>query len=141
MDLGQAMLTEIAIGIGCSTSARAEDIHALAQEMLRSAPPHGGARIFTLSRKEDYAPLRDAAARLGVKIAFLDEAEFAARQPEFLARGATASAKAQEKTSLASVAEAAALMGAGPRAVLIAPRRAARNVTCALAAPADELTP
>ena len=46
---------------------------------------------------------------------------------------------AKEKTGFASVAEAAALMGGGPNAILIAPRRAKNNVTCALAAPADEL--
>lgn len=132
------MLSEIAIGIGCSTHARAEDIFALAQDMLRAAPPHGRAKIYTLARKAKDVALREAARLLGVEIAFLDEAEFAARQPEFFARGAEPSAKALEKTGLASVAEAAALMGGGPQAVLIAPRRAGRNVTCALAAPADE---
>lgn len=133
------MVSEIAVGIGCGSSACAEDIHTLAQDMLQSAPPHARAKIFTLARKADDAALREAAALLDCAIIFLDEAEFAARQPEFLARGATASAVAREKTGFASVAEAAALMGGGPNAVLIARRRATRNVTCALAAPADEL--
>jgi cobalamin biosynthesis protein CbiG len=134
------MVSEIAIGVGCSSRALAEDIHALAQDMLRAAPPYRQATIFTLARKAYDEALRKAAASLGCEIAFLDEAELLARQPEFLSRGAVRSAVAGEKTGFASVAEAAALMGGGPRAVLIAPRRAARNVTCALAAPADELT-
>jgi cobalt-precorrin 5A hydrolase len=133
------MLSAIAIGIGATSSARAEDIFSLAQAMLVEAPPHMRAQIFTLARKAETSALRDAAARLGVEVVSLDEAEFSARQKEFLARGASASALVQEKTGFASVAEAAALMGGGPKAVLIAPRRAQNNVTCALAAPADEL--
>lgn len=133
------MLSEIAIGIGFSSSAGADDIFALAQDMLRAAPAHARAKICTLSRKAEHESLREAAARLHCEIIFLDEDEFAGRQSEFLARGATASATAKERTGFASVAEAAALMGAGARAVLIAPRRAGRNVTCALAASQDEL--
>jgi cobalamin biosynthesis protein CbiG len=133
------MLSAIAIGIGAATSARAEDIFALARAMLEEAPPHAQAKIFTLARKAETSALREAAARLGMEVVALDEAEFSARQNEFLARGATASALAHAKTGFASVAEAAALMGGGPSAVLIAPRRAQNNVTCALAAPADEL--
>jgi cobalamin biosynthesis protein CbiG len=133
------MLSALAIGIGAASSARAEDIFALARAMLETAPPHARSKIFTLARKAETSALRDAAARLGVDVVFLDEAEFSARQSEFLARGATASALVQEKTGFASVAEAAALMGGGTTAVLIAPRRAQNNVTCALAAPADEL--
>jgi cobalamin biosynthesis protein CbiG len=133
------MLSAVAIGIGAASSAGAEDIFDLAQAMLAAAPPYAGAKIFTLARKARTPALRDAAARLGVEVVSLDEAEFSARQEEFLARGATASALAQEKTGFASVAEAAALMGGGLNAVLIAPRRAQNNVTCALAAPADEL--
>jgi len=140
MELGQAVLSEIAIGIGCSSSATADDIQALAEDMLRAAPPHRRAKIFTLARKAEYAPLHEAAARLGCEIIFLGEAELSRRQPEFASRGAEPSATACKKTGFASVAEAAALMGAGPGAVLIAARRAARNVTCALAAPAHELT-
>jgi cobalamin biosynthesis protein CbiG len=133
------MLSAIAIGIGAASSARAEDIFALARAMLAEAPPHAQAKIFTLARKAETSALRDAANRLGVEVVSLDEAEFSARQKEFLARGATTSALVQAKTGFASVAEAAALMGGGPNAVLIAPRRAENNVTCALAAPADEL--
>jgi cobalamin biosynthesis protein CbiG len=133
------MARMIAIGLGCSSRASADEIDALVRDALDAAPAYAKATIFTLARKADHAALREAAARLGVEIAFLDEQEFAARQPEFLARGATPSSVALEKAGFASVAEAAALMGGGPGAKLIAPRRATKNVTCALAAPADEL--
>ena len=59
---------------------------------------------------------------------------------ELLARGVTPSEKLREKTGLSSVAEAAALHGGGPRAVLIAPRHAQNNVTCALAALSEEMS-
>ena len=130
----------IAIGLGCSSRATAEEIRALVRDMLAAAPACAEATLFTLARKADHAALRAAAAQLGMAIIFLDEAEFAARQPEFFARGAAPSPTACEKTGFASVAEAAALMGGGSGARLIAPRRATKNVTCALAAPADELT-
>ncbi len=133
------MLSAIAIGIGVASSAQADDIFALAREMLDAAPPCAQATLFSLARKAENSALREAAARLGCDIVFLDETEFSARQPEFLARGAKASVVARAKTGFASVAEAAALMGGGPNAILIAPRRAKNGVTCALAAPADEL--
>jgi cobalamin biosynthesis protein CbiG len=139
MEFRQAMLSAIAIGIGAASSAQADDIFALARELLDAAPPYARATVFSLARKAENAALREAADRLGCDIVLLDEAEFSARQPEFLARGAKASDIAREKTGFASVAEAAALMGGGPNAILIAPRRAKNNVTCALAAPADEL--
>lgn len=132
------MLSAIAIGIGMASRAQADDIFALAREMLDAAPPCAKSTLFSLARKVESSALREAAARLGCDIVFLDETEFSARQPEFLARGAKASIVSREKTGFASVAEAAALMGGGPNAVLIAPRRVKNNVTCALAAPADE---
>ncbi|MCI4684080.1 cobalamin biosynthesis protein [Candidatus Rhodoblastus alkanivorans] len=133
------MVSEIAIGLGFASSARAEDICALVRDMLRLAPPHARAKVFTLARKAQSAALREAAATLGLEVAYFDEAEMVAREKEIFVRGATVSQIAQEKIGLASVAEAAALLGAGPSALLLAPRRAEKNVTCALAAPADEL--
>jgi len=133
------MLSALAIGIGFSSRASADDLAALADEMMREAPAHRAATLFTLARKAQSEVAQAAASRLGVAVAFLDEDEFARRQPEFFARGATPSEAAREHTGFASVAEAAALMGGGPGAVLIARRRATRHVTCALAAPADEL--
>jgi cobalt-precorrin 5A hydrolase len=139
MDFRKAMLSPVAIGIGCRKGATAQAIAGLVQEMLGDAPPFSGATLFSIARKSEEAGLRDAAKALGLDLVFLDDAEFLARQGEFSARGAAASTKSLETTGFASVAEAAALMGGGPTARLILRRRAAHGVTCALAAPADAL--
>jgi cobalamin biosynthesis protein CbiG len=141
MELRQAVLSVIAIGIGFASGARADDIFALAREMLDAAPPYAQATIFSLARKAASPALREAAERLGASVACLDEAEFLSRENEFLTRGAKVSSVARKHIGFASVAEASALMGGGPGAVLIAPRRSKANVTCALAAPAHELKP
>lgn len=131
------MLREIAIGIGCRSGVSAESIICLTLEVLRDAQPFAQAKIFTLSRKAEEPGLRAAASSMGFDLVFLDEAEFLIRQSEFASRGATRSAKTQELTGFSSVAEAAALMGAGPSARLIVSRRAADGVTCAIAAKED----
>jgi precorrin-6Y C5,15-methyltransferase (decarboxylating) CbiT subunit len=130
----------LAIGVGCATKASAADIAALVRKCLDEAPPFAGATIFSPARKADQPALREAADQLGLTLVALDDAEFLARQEEFCARGAKPSAPAHAATGLASVAEAAALMGGGPSAVLLRPRRAENHVTCALAAPAEELS-
>ncbi len=131
------MLSEIAIGIGCRSGVSAESVLGLTREILRYAPPFAQAKIFTLSRKAEEPGLRDAASSLGFDLVFLDEAEFLARQSEFAFRGAAPSAKTQKLTGFASVAEAAALMGAGPSARLFVCRRSADGVTAAIAARED----
>jgi cobalt-precorrin 5A hydrolase len=128
------MLSEIAIGIGCRKGASADSIAALAREVLRDAPPFSRGKIYAIGRKADETGLHEAAVSLGFPLVFLHEAEFLARQGEFLSRGATASARVEALTGFASVAEAAALMGGGPQARLILRRRAAHGVTVAIAA-------
>lgn len=134
------MLSALFIGLGFSSQATAEDICALVNLLRSEAPPHRSAQIFTLARKENSVPLAEAARKLGIPVNFLDEADLLAQEPELLARGATPSEKLREKIGLLSVAEAAALHGGGPRAVLIAPRHTQNNVTCALAALSEEMS-
>ena len=128
------MLSEIAIGIGCRKGVSADSVAALAREILRDTPPFFRAKIFTIGRKADEPGLHEAAASLGFPLVFLHEAEFLARQGEFLSRGAAASPRVEALTGFASIAEAAALMGGGPQARLILRRRAADGVTVAIAA-------
>lgn len=128
------MLSEIAIGVGCKQGATAAAVIALLRTTLDDAPPFGRATIFTVARKFGEPGLREAGLYLGFEIVFLDETEFLARQDEFMRRGAAPSRKAHELTGFSSVAEAAALMGGGPRATLILRRRAMDGVTCAVAA-------
>jgi cobalt-precorrin 5A hydrolase len=139
MDLFETMLSAISIGIGCKSGVGAEAVAALTRSTLLEAPPFARAVLFTPARKAGEPGLRAAASTLGFALVFLDDAEFLARQDEFSARGAAPSAVAREKTGFASVAEAAALMGGGPDARIIVPRRAADGVTCAVAAKASEL--
>jgi cobalamin biosynthesis protein CbiG len=134
MDLRQTMLSEIAIGIGCRKGASFQSIVTLAREMLTDAPPFSRGKIYTIGRKAEEPGLHEAAASLGLPLVFLHEAEFLARQREFLLRGAAVSVRAEALTGFASVAEAAALMGGGPQARLILRRRAAHGVTVAIAA-------
>jgi cobalamin biosynthesis protein CbiG len=141
MDLREAMLSEIAIGLGCKSGVGAEAIAALTRATLLDAPPFARAVLFTPARKSGESGLRAAAATLGLALVFLDDAELLARQDEFSARGAQPSRIARERTGFASVAEAAALMGGGPDARLILRRRAADGVTCAVAARASEVEP
>lgn len=133
------MLSAIFIGLGFSSDATARDMVELIAKMRTEAPPHDAAQLFTLARKKRSAALAEAAQRLGLTPVFLDEAEMQAREAESLSRGAQAFEKLREKIGLASVAEAAALIGGGPDAVLIAPRRVYKNVTCALAALSEEM--
>jgi cobalt-precorrin 5A hydrolase len=133
------MLSEIAIGLGCKSGVGADAVAALTRTTLRDAPPFARAVLFTPARKAAEPGLHAAAAALGLALVFLDDAEFLARQAEFATRGAKPSLVAHERTGLASVAEAAALMGGGPASRLILPRRAADGVTCAVAAQASEV--
>lgn len=128
------MLSEIAIGLGCRQGVAASPVATLVGQVLAEAPAYRRAALFTIARRAGEPGLRQAAAQLGLELTFLDEVEFLARQQEFLARGATPSARARALAGLSSVAEGAALMGAGPQAQLLVPRRAASSVTCAIAA-------
>ncbi len=128
------MVKFLAIGVGFASDAGAAEIAALVGQCLAGAPTHARAKIFSPARKAHRLSLREAAERLGLPLVALDDDEFLARQDEFCARGAVPSTLAHNATGFASVAEAAALMGGGPRAVLLGPRRAEHHVTCALAA-------
>ncbi len=66
---------------------------------------------------------------LGLPLTFLDHDALAAAS----VRAVTRSARAMAETGLASVAEAAALAGAGPGSRLLLPRVASAAATCALA--------
>lgn len=134
------MLSAIFIGLGFSSRAEAPEIVELVSALRAEAPPHVSAQIFTLARKRDSGALAEAAQLLALPVKFCDEAELLAREPELLARGVTPSKNLRAKTGLFSVAEAAALVGGGPGAVLIAPRRAENHVTCALAALSEEMS-
>lgn len=110
----------ITAGIGCRRGCSAAEIidliHAAGQPDRLAAPGF----------KRDEAGLLDAAAILGLPLAFVADDDLAAAQPHCLTRSAAAS----RATGFASIAEAAALAGGG---LLLGPRIASANATCALA--------
>jgi cobalt-precorrin 5A hydrolase len=119
-----------AIGVG---ARRGVDARALADLVARVA--HDAkvslriCEMFTLQGKEDEAGLYEAASLLGTKLTFLPLEALLARKDELL----TKSSRVEAMTGVGSVAEAAALSGAGPRSMLIAPRTATERLTCAIA--------
>ncbi len=114
-------------GIGCRRDCPAEEILALLAEALRRAGAEEVAGLATAERKRDEGGLIEAARRLARPLRYLADAELAAVQ------AATPSPAAERALGLPSVAEAAALAAAGPRARLRLARIKSERATCALA--------
>jgi cobalt-precorrin 5A hydrolase len=130
MDAGKAMAAMIAIGLGCRKSCSSQIIVAIVRRALADcAEIEGARRLFSLAEKSSEPGLIEAAAILGFDLTFLPHEALAAAEPRLLTR----SAAAQRRFGLASVAEAAALTGAGPEARLLGPRLAINGATCAIA--------
>lgn len=120
----------IAIGVGCRKGCASDAIVAIVRRALAAA--RGGetqASLFTLTEKRGEPGLADAAQALNMPLVFLE----AATLREASARVATRSERVMRLFGLPSVAEAAALAGAGPKSVLVVPRISAAGATCAIA--------
>jgi len=118
----------IVAGLGFRSGCAADDI----VRLVRTAQAQAGCIVGSLaapSWKQGAPGLHDAAARLGLPIAFIDDAALIAVQP----RCPTRSAVAKRETGIASVAEGAALAASGGRLLLA--RIAGGGATCALAGP------
>jgi cobalt-precorrin 5A hydrolase len=87
-------------------------------------------KIFTISDKREESGLIQAAEQLGLDMMFLPRDALRAQA----AKIHTASSSAERRFGVPSVAEAAALAGAGPGSTLILPRIANAGATCAIAA-------
>lgn len=119
-------------GLGCRRGASATDVLAALQAALEAVGRERAAlaALATSAPKAREAGLRKAAATLGLELHALPEAALRAAAPRCLTR----SARALAATGLPSLAEAAALAGAGEGSLLLGPRVAAgRAATCALA--------
>jgi cobalt-precorrin 5A hydrolase len=86
--------------------------------------------IATTAAKHGEAGIAAAAAKLGVDLVLIPEAELQAAND----RTETRSDRVLALTGVHSVAEAAALAAAGPSARLISPRLVMGDATCAVAA-------
>ena len=125
----QATLVDIAIGLGCRKGVSGEVIASLVREALGRIEQNGAAALFTVDAKRDEAGLAQAAQALAMPLHFLPQEALATVAD--LAQ--TRSPRVEALFGVPSVAETAALAGAGAGAVLILPRIARDNVTCAIA--------
>ena len=125
----QAPLMDIAIGLGCRKGVSGEVIASLVREALGRIEQSGAAALFTVDAKRDEAGMAHAAQALTMPLHFLTQEALAVVAD--LAQ--TRSPRVEALFGVPSVAETAALAGAGAGAVLILPRIARDNVTCAIA--------
>jgi cobalt-precorrin 5A hydrolase len=121
----------IVAGIGCRKNCDADEIVRLVEAALAqaSAPRAELAALAAPAFKADADAPREAAATLGLPLLLVSDADLKSAEP----RSVTPSAAALKAKGLASVAESAALAGAGAGATLLLPRIKGHGVTCALA--------
>jgi len=135
MARGEEMNATYAFGLGARRGVAALDIVELVR---RVAKTHNvdlrEAKLCALESKAQEPGLHEAARELGLELVFLPLAALRARK----ATAATHSPRVQAMFGVGSVAEAAALVGAGPNSRLVAPRLTTPVAACALAKPADE---
>ena len=131
-------------GIGCRSGVTAEQVEsalaaALASPLVVASAPvlHAGrtlSLIATPAAKGHEPGIIAAAAARGIPLVLIAQSDLEATDPRTL----THSKHAMAAMNVHSVAEAAALAGAGPASRLLGPRVAVGPVTCALACvPAD----
>jgi cobalt-precorrin 5A hydrolase len=125
----KTMSARIAIGIGCRLGSSANSIEALVRHALDRTPPAERLGIFTIEDKNTEPGLIAAARRLGFDLVFLTRDALREQAPFVQTR----SIRSETRFGVPSVAEAAALAGAGSGSVLIFPRIVGQGVTCAIA--------
>ena len=125
----------MAIGLGCRVGVSAEAVTDLVRKAIERSGRNGRAALFTAVEKQGEAGLREAAVRLGLPLVFLPREALKA-----MADGAvTTSERVVQLFGVPSLAETAALDGAGAGSELIVSRISHDGVTCAVAAtPARE---
>jgi cobalt-precorrin 5A hydrolase len=122
--------TAVAIGIGCKRGCSSEAIVALVERAIAAVACAGApATLFTHEAKRSEAGLASAAKALGLPLVFLEAGVL--RQASF--RAVTNSPRVMVMFGLSSIAEAAALAGAGPSSVLLLARVSDGGASCAIA--------
>ncbi len=123
-------ITSVAIGLGCKRGCSTEAIVALVERAIAAAACAGmQASLFTHKAKYSERGLAGAAKALGLPLVFLETEVL--RQASL--RAATNSPRVMEMFGLPSIAEAAALAGAGPSSVLLVARMSDGGASCAIA--------
>jgi cobalt-precorrin 5A hydrolase len=129
----KTMSARVAIGVGCRLGSSANAIEALVRHALDHILPAERLGVFTIRDKSNEPGLIAAARRLGLDLIFLTPDELREQAP-FVH---THSIGSEARFGVPSVAEAAALAGAGAGGVLIVPRVVSQGVTCAIAQSQD----
>jgi cobalt-precorrin 5A hydrolase len=120
----------VAIGIGCKRGCPSGVIVALVKRAMAAAACAGApTALFTHEAKKGETGLSQAAKSLGLPLIFLEAGVL--RQTS--SRAATSSPKVMERYGLPSIAETAALAGAGPFSVLLVTRVTNDSASCAIA--------
>lgn len=128
------MSARFAIGIGARKAIDARELVDLVREVAaRLGVDPRSATLATIETRGDEPGLREAARLLGIGVVFLSLEALCARDREVLTR----SARVEEMLGLGSVAEAAALAGAGAGSALLEPRVATTRLACAIARAKD----
>jgi cobalt-precorrin 5A hydrolase len=128
MDLGQTVMVA---GIGCRSGVSAEQVESALVAALAPIVPAGRtlSLIATPAAKGHEPGIIAAAAARGIPLVLITQSDLEAANPRTL----TQSEHAMIVMNVHSVAEAAALAGAGRTSRLLGPRIAIGPVTCALA--------
>jgi cobalt-precorrin 5A hydrolase len=129
----KTMSARVAIGVGCRLGSSADAIEALVRHALDRTPPAEPLGIFTIEDKNTEPGLIAAARSLGLDLVFLARDALREQAPFVQTR----SIRSETRFGVPSVAEAAALAGAGTGGVLIFPRIVSQGVTCAIAQSRD----
>lgn len=124
---------DLVLGVGCSKGASAEEIQALARGALASigASLESVSKIATIDLKRDEAGLLEFAKRWHVAVEYFAATELASVDVP------NGSAIVAEAVGTPSVAEAAALLVAGAKELLV-PKQRSSSVTIAIARPVQQ---
>ena len=114
------MSARAAIGIGCRAGCPADAIESLIREALARVAGVEARGVFTIDGKKGEGGPIEAARRLGFDLVYLPRKALRDRTPSIT----IPSPRAQARFGVPSVAEAAALVGAGPGSILIVERLA-----------------
>ena len=129
------MTERVVAGIGFRHATAADEILALVAQALATQPRPLGC-LATAADRADEPAIRAVAAALRIPLIGVPAEALVAVDDRVVTR----SARIAGTRGVGSVAEAAALAGAGPGATLILPRIASAGATCALALPAESVT-
>jgi cobalt-precorrin 5A hydrolase len=124
----------IAIGIGCKSGVTADDVITLIEEGLSRVEGETIAGLFTVASKSHEPGLAEAATSLSLPLLFLPEIAL----KSVACRTETRSERVVALFGVPSIAETAALVGAGEGSTLIVPRMSRGGVTCAIAKSAGD---